>query len=539
MKKLAAPHVAEADRTPAVMEVFAWGDGLVEIIHRLLEEMGHLKDEVAVLKGEKKRPTFKPSRMNEDAGKTARPDRTQNGEPVKRPGSEKKSKTWQLKIDRDEVIEPAEPIPPGSRFKGYRAFVVQDLVIESRNTHYRLARWETPDGQTLIGQLPQAVRGGHFGPTLASYVLYQHHHCHVTQPLLCEQLREWGIEISSGQMNALLQVRKERFHAEKDGLLSTGLALSAYVTVDDTGTRHQGKNGYVTHIGNEHFAWFQSTRSKSRINFLELLRAGHGDYQINEAALEYMKTQGLSHVFLDALRQHENASFADQCAWQRHLDGLGMNTPRYRNIATEGALLGSLKRHGVAPDLAIISDDAGQFNVMIHGLCWVHAERLVHKLLPLNDQHREDIARVRGEIWSLYADLKDYKQHPTAKRKRELARRFDTVFIQKTRYATLDRLLRRLHMNKSELLLVLERPEVPLHTNGSERDIRDQVKKRKISGGTRSELGRQCRDTFSSLKATCRKLNISFWDYLTDRISCSYQIPLLPHLLEQRIALSA
>jgi hypothetical protein len=94
-------------------------------------------------------------------------------------------------------------------------------------------------------------------------------------------------------------------------------------------------------------------------------------------------------------------------------------------------------------------------------------------------------------------------------------------------------------MNKSELLLALERPEVPLHTNGSERDIRDQVKKRKISGGTRSELGRQCRDTFSSLKATCRKLSISFWDYLTDRISRCDQVPLLPHFIEQRIALSA
>lgn len=76
--------------------------------------------------------------------------------------------------------------------------------------------------------------------------------------------------------------------------------------------------------------------------------------------------------------------------------------------------------------------------------------------------------------------------------------------------ATLDRLLRRIHKNKSELLLVLERPEIPLHTNGSERDIRDHVKKQKISGGTRSELGRQCRDTFSSLKKTCRKLRISF-----------------------------
>jgi hypothetical protein len=188
------------------MKLFAWGEGLVEIIHRLQEQGLHLKDEVAVLKGEKKRPKFKPSRMNEDAGKAGKSERVRNVKRAKRPGSAKKSKTGQLKIDCDEVIQPAEPIAPDSRFKGYRDFVVQDLVIESRNTRYRLARWETLDGQTLIGQLPKAVEGGHFGPLLVSYVLYQHHHCHVTQPLLCEQLREWGIEISSGQMNALLQV---------------------------------------------------------------------------------------------------------------------------------------------------------------------------------------------------------------------------------------------------------------------------------------------------------------------------------------------
>ncbi|WP_454740311.1 IS66 family transposase [Cupriavidus necator] len=326
---------------------------------------------------------------------------------------------------------------------------------------------------------------------------------------------------------------KERFHDEKDGLLSTGLALSAYVTVDDTGTRHQGRNGYVTHIGNEHFACFKSTNSKSRINFLELLAAGHG-YQINDEAIAYMKERELPQAFLDVLRQHERASFADQSAWLSHLDSLGMDVARHRTIATEGALLGCLKRRGIAQDLAIISDDAGQFNVLVHGLCWVHAERLVHKLLPLNDLHREDIARVRADIWSFYADLKEYKLHPTSQRKCELQERFDAVFIQKTRYATLDRLLRRIHKNKSELLLVLERPEVPLHTNGSERDIRDQVKKQKISGGTRSELGRQCRDTFSSLKKTCRKLGISFWNYLTDRISYTNHIPLLPQSTQDK-----
>ena len=111
------------------------------------------------------------------------------------------------------------------------------------------------------------------------------------------------------------------------------------------------------------------------------------------------------------------------------------------------------------------------------------------------------------------------------------------MFSQKTRYQTLNQLLRRrLHQNKAELLLVLERPEIPLHTNGSERDIRDYVKKRKVSGGTRSEVGRQCRDTFISLKKTCRKLGVSFWDYLNDRIAQANRIPFLPNLIPMRAA---
>jgi hypothetical protein len=157
---------------------------------------------------------------------------------------------------------------------------------------------------------------------------------------------------------------------------------------------------------NQYFAWSQSSTSKSRINFLELLRAGQTDYRINADALAYMKKQGLSQVFLDALRNHEIVDFPGQQAWQDHMDALGMSVQRYRRIATEGALLGSLKGLHIAENLAIISDDAGQFNVLTHGLCWVHAERLVHKMLPLNDQHRIEIARGRGQIWDLYADLK-------------------------------------------------------------------------------------------------------------------------------------
>ena len=143
---------------------------------------------------------------------------------------------------------------------------------------------------------------------------------------------------------------------------------------------------------------------------------------------------------------------------------------------------------------------------------------------------------MRGQIWSLYADLKDYKDQPSAAAKVELEHRFEAIFTQKTRFETLNQTLKRIHRNKSELLLVLDRPDIPLHTNASESDIRDYVKKRKVSGGTRSDTGRRCRDTFASLKKTCRKLGISFWDYLTDRVSGRNQIPALSVLVTQRLA---
>jgi hypothetical protein len=117
-----------------------------------------------------------------------------------------------------------------------------------------------------------------------------------------------------------------------------------------------------------------------------------------------------------------------------------------------------------------------------------------------------------------------------------LRARFDRIFTRRTGFATLDRLLGRLHANKAELLRVLERPEIPLHTNGSENDIRAQVIRRKISGGTRSATGRACRDAFLGLIKTCRKLGVSFWSYLGDRLNSAdaSAVPPLADLVRTR-----
>jgi hypothetical protein len=522
------PEIPAAERTGTMLEVLEVCCRQQELLELLVEEVQALKDEIARLKGQKGRPKILPSKLEKDSAEERKAK--QEG---KRPGSQKRSKTAELTIHREEDVRPTD-IPQGSIFKGYEYYTVQDLLIRPVNTRYRLERWLTPSGTYLVGKAPQELDGGHFGPTLLGYVLYQYYHAHVTAPLLLEQLLELGVEISAGQLSRILVDGKDRYHQEKAEILRVGLEVSGYVHADDTTARHEGRNGFCTHIGNELFAWFESTPSKSRINFLQLLRGEHTDYVLNDEAIQYMQGQGLALSPLSKLELLEKRRFEDKEAWEAALGSCAIASERHVQIATEGALLGSVLEHGVPPELVIISDDAGQFCLMQHALCWIHAERTIKKLVGYTDEQRAALEKVLSELWELYRDLKAYKQEPGKRKKKKLSKRFDELFTQKTCYASLNLALERIHKNKNELLLVLERPEVPLNNNLSEQDIREYVKRRKVSGSTRSELGRRCRDTFTSLKKTCRKLGVSFWQYLQDRLRGLERIPSLGELIRQR-----
>ena len=336
-----------------------------------------------------------------------------------------------------------------------------------------------------MAALPCGVKG-HFGPELRRFVLAQHHQGQVTVARLTAQLDSIGVTISKHQVMRMLIDDKETFLQETRDVLRAGLESASWISVDDTGARHQGRNGTCTQIGNEHFAWFATTGSKSRLNFLELLRAGHTDYVVDAEALAYMRQRTLPKHVIARLANHPDKHFADESAWTSHLRRLGFQEPKQHSLdptrlATEGALWGAIRAHGLLPDTVILSDDAGQFEVAHHALCWVHAERLVHKLDTFCELHRKAQTHVRSLIWGFYRDLLAYKHEPSSRRKAQLKARFDRMFVRRTGFATLDRLLKRLHANKAELLVVLDRPEIPLHTNGSENDIRCQVTKRKIS----------------------------------------------------------
>lgn len=486
------------------------------------KRLEQLEAEIRTHKKLKGKPQLSASKLNESA----------EDSPASRKRVGKRSKKLDFKVDEWCEIQPHE-IPEGSKFNGYRTYDVQEIVLQRRNIRFQLAEYVSPDGKTLVGKLPKAFNHGHFGPKLVSYILYQHYQCRVPQPLIYEQLRDLGIEISVGQINEILTKKIEGFKAEQQEVLRVGLETADYIHTDDTGAKHQGKNGFCTVIGNDYFAYFKSSQSKSRQNFLEVLQGPSLSYVLNQEARTYLKQQCLADKYWFCLVFSD--SVMNQTEWDAYLLNHEISAVQAVRHLTEAALLGGLMAQGMSGSMRILSDGARQFNLLNHGLCWVHIERGLKKLSGHSQGQRQDIAEMQDLLWKYYQQLRQYKENPNEILKSELWQRFDQIFGRCYRDKTeLNAVLHQIREHKIELLQVLDCPQLPLHNNAAETDIREYVTRRKISGGTRSEAGRVARDTFVGLKKTCRKLGVSFWEFLMSRIHCNDEVPLLPDVIRTK-----
>ena len=517
------PEIQEDELTPTVKALLDAVSQCMEIIQSLRDENRQLKDEIARLKGGNPRPKLKPSFLDSELI---------NGKGYSRKKRRKNKNKKRMKIDHEVTVK-VEKVPEGSIFKGYSQYIVQDLTLQSNITRYHREDWLLPGGKRILAPLPEGICG-HYGAKLREYIVNLNYGLNVPQHLILENLEEFDIQISEGQIHKILTEGHEPLHEEKERILEVGLKVFPYISVDDTGARHQKKNGYCTHIGNDFFAYFKSTESKSRINFLKILRGRNTDYVFANESFEYMTLQGLPSAKYIRLKGALNRIFKNDDEWESFLKMVGIKSDKEVKIITEAALLGSILSHGINRDLVVLSDEAGQFNVLLHALCWLHAERKVTSIISINDYQAKIIENIRSQIWTFYNDLKAYRSSPDCAVKQLLDSRFEELFSQKTEFETINNALQLIYQNKKGLLLALERPEVPLHNNTSENSIRGVATKRKIHGPTRSDLGRQCRDTFMSLKKTCLKLGISFHEYLFDRLSGANRIlPLYDVMIER------
>jgi hypothetical protein len=370
-------------------------DELKQLVAQLLarsaaleEENRQLREENTRLKGLPKRPKLAPGGMEQASG----PDRPAK---ARRRGRKRRGGRRTPPVTEERTLRVT--VPAGSRRKGYEPYTVQDLLLSTLVIRYRRERWVTPDGRAIIAPLPAEVRG-HFGPGIVRFALMQHVQGQVTTERLLAQLRALGVRIAKGQLLALLSARKDDFHGEKDAILEAGLASARWVTVDDTGARHAGRNETTTHIGDERFAWFATRPSKSRLNFLGLLRAGHPDYVINAAAVAYMLERGVPEAIVTALLAHERQGFADEAAWGGHLAALGLGAG-WRRLVSEAAMVGAITARGLLNDTVIVSDDAGQFDVLTHALCWVHAERHLRRVACATAEQQRLVDLQRQLVW--------------------------------------------------------------------------------------------------------------------------------------------
>ncbi len=518
--KIGSLIIPPAEQTPLVL-------ALLEIIRRQDAEIKKLRDEIHKLKGTTQRPKIEPSRLLK-----ARQRKSGKGR-GNRPGSQKRRKTERLPIHQDVPLV-LEGLPAGTQVEGYRDFVVQDLKVEAHNTRYRRTVYRLPDDSLRVAVLPAEVKS-HFGVGLQRFMLYQVHQTHVSQARLLEQLHEYGIDISAGQVNEILLQGHEALHAEKDSLLPTAREVSGVLHTDDTSARHRGQNAVCTHFGNELFASFHTTDSKSRLNFLRLLCQPEERYTLNEEMRFSLEMLGAPQKLQQRVAALAEATYLGREAFSKQLSRWRITNETHRTLICEAALYGTLLTEKWYDDLALVSDDAPQFKLLgfVHGLCWVHAERKVSRLIPLTSKHKQAVEKVRDQIWKFYKRLQAYGATPRESQRTRLAAQFNRITLQRTGYPALNEALALLHAKRDGLLAVLEHPHLPLHNNLSENDIREIARLRKVSGGTRSDLGRRCRDTFQSLKKTCRKLGVSFWQFLKDRLTGAATIPPLPDLMRQ------
>jgi hypothetical protein len=348
-----------------------------------------------------------------------------------------------------------------------------------------------------------------------------------------------GIQISSGQLSNMLIKDKEAFHAEKDAIYEAGLRSSPWQHIDETSARVNGQNQHCHIVCNPLYSAYFTTEKKDRLTVIDVLRnTSERRFLLNDEAFELLGSLRVSAQVIGQLNSlpHEQELGESEFTGllNQHLPDLG---PQQRNRILDAAAIAAYHAQTGFPVVELlICDDAPQFKLVTYELflCWIHEGRHYKKLIPHITYHRQLLDDFLTRYWGFYGQLLAYRGHPTAEDHTCLAGQFDELFSTVTGYDALDDRIAKTKAKKESMLVVLEHPEIPLHNNSAELAARKRVRRRKISFGTRSEDGAQAWDTFATLEATAKKLGVSFYEYIYDRISCAYRMPSLAGLISTR-----
>jgi hypothetical protein len=500
-------------------------------------ENQRLRDELNRLKGEQGRPSIKPNRSGSSGTSGRHSSERERREPK---DWQKNSKLDKILIDREEILK-LDPtsLPQDSEFKGYEPVVVQDLRISTDNIKFLKEKYySAAAGKTYLAPLPKSY-AGEFGPGVKSLAIVFAYGCNMTEPKIAEFFANIGILISAGQISNLLIGGQEKFHAEKDAIVQAGLSSSPWQNMDDTSTRVNGQNRHCQVVCNPLYTAYFTTERKDRLTVIDVLRNMCArTFRINEEAFGFFRQFALPARVIEALGnvpRDQNLGEAEFHSWlETHVCSLG---PQQRSRILEASAVAAYHAEVEHPVVRLLlCDDAPQFKLVTEelGLCWIHDGRHYKKLEPCIAYHRQLLDSYLEQYWDFYKQLRAFRGTPTPEHAVYLSDEFDRLFSSVTGYEALDERIAKTKAKKSHLLMVLQHPEIPLHNNDAELAARLRVRKRAVSFGSRSEKGIQAWDTFHTLCSTAKKLGVSFYRYIHDRVSKADQMLPLAELIAQK-----
>jgi hypothetical protein len=510
---------------------------LIEQLHSQVEDLEQenqkLRDEINRLKGEQGQPEIKGKKPRGFSNNYS--SEKERKTPKKHDKGRKKEN---INIDREEILEcEPEKLPPDAEFKGYEEVIVQDLKLSTDNILFRKQKYYSPsEKKTYLAQLP-AGYSGEFGPGVKSLVISLYYGGNMTQGKLLELLEDLGISLSAGHLSHLLIQNHACFEAEKEEICSAGLASSPWQHLDQTSARVGGVNYTTNIICNPVYTVYTTTAHKDRLSVLKALQNGRElEFLLQPVTYELLSQFEVAQKWQDALQKLPQTVFFQsefQRELEQHLPNLGS---RVRSRILEAAAIACYQQSTEWPVVqTLVCDDAPQFKLLTDNLslCWVHEGRHYKKLQPLVAYHQQLLEQFQDDFWDYYRQLLAYKEAPSAAMAEILLCEFEQLFGTESGYQQLDERKRLTKAKIAELLLVLDHPELPLHNNPAELGARTMVLRRNISYGTQTTQGTEAWDTFMSLVATTRKLGISFFEYIRDRIGETETIPSVAALIRE------
>lgn len=448
-----------------------------------------------------------------------------------------------IEIDREEICRVDKSILPTDAYlNGHVEKVVQDVVIKTDNVKFKREVYYSPScKKTYAGKVPDGYEGD-FGPHINSDIVSMKYINGMSIPKIQEFYTNMGTIISESYISTRLTNLKhmEVFHKDKSEMYKAAMEVSSYTQIDDTTTRVNGENQYTQIVCNEMYTAFFTTKRKDRLTVLDVLRDFESrKFLLIDETFPLLLQLGVSkkHItFLHKNKRTKAYSEDEIVNILRNSDGLS-NKPRIKARIMEACAITSYRQDtGISIAKILVSDDAPQFKLITDklALCWIHEGRHYKRLTPSLAINQDALNTFLKRYWDYYRQLLCFKNNPTETDSKKLSRDFDQLFSTMTGYDSLDDRIAKSLGKKRELLVVLSHPKIPLHNNRSENGARVEKRRSDVSLQTKTDEGTSAKDTMMSVVETCKKLGISGYKYIYDRVSKKFEMPSLASIIKNK-----